>query len=132
MDFGPCEQTHVFPTLLQQLIPKGKDYRITAVGRRLFGVEITTPNRCLDWRLPDVGVEYQPIIVGPPIAAACVALLDELSLNCGAFDFAVSPSGQWFFLEVNPVGEWAWLDTRLRLGIRDALIDLLCPESTKC
>lgn len=131
-EFEDTKTDRVFPTLLQRLIPKGKDLRITVVGQRLYGVEIVTDDRHLDWRLPHVNAQYCQIIVQPDIATACQSLLERLGLTCGAFDFAVSPKGNWFFLEVNPVGEWAWLDIELDLGIRDALIDFLYLRGTRC
>ena len=122
----------MFPTLLQRLIPKGKDLRITVVGQHLYGVEVVTKDGQIDWRLPDIDAQYRRITVQPSIAAACRKILERIQLSCGAFDFAVSPDGDWFFLEVNPVGEWACLDVKLNLGICDALIDFLYLERSKC
>lgn len=131
-EFVEAMDPRVFPTLLQQLIPKGKDLRITAVGQQLYGVEITTESGQLDWRLPHAVTQYRQITVPPDIATACRSILGQLGLTCGAFDIAVSPEGDWFFLEVNPVGEWAWLDVELDLGIRDTLIDFLYLGGPEC
>lgn len=128
-EFENLKEGQVFPTLLQQLIPKGSDLRVTVIGSHIFGVEISTHDRVLDWRLPDVRPCNRRIEVPTQVASACRLMLDRLGLTCGAFDFAISPEGDYFFLEVNPVGEWAWLDIELGLGIRDALIDFLYLES---
>lgn len=124
-EFDALKDTRVFPTLLQQFIPKGRDLRVTVIGRSYFGVEIETDDGAVDWRLPDATARCRPIPIDSAIESACRSLLEHLGLTCGAFDFALSPEGQWYFLEVNPVGEWAWLDIELDLGIRDVLVDYL-------
>jgi glutathione synthase/RimK-type ligase-like ATP-grasp enzyme len=114
-----------FPTLVQGAIPKGSDLRITVVGDKLFSVEITTKEKRIDWRLPDANPTYSPYSLSMRVKDQCLNMLKYFGLCYGAFDFAVSPNGDIYFLEVNAVGEWAWLDRKLELGIREALINLL-------
>mgnify|MGYP003653909829 CR=1 FL=1 len=33
----------------------------------------------------------------------------KMDLNCGSFDIIYTPSGEYYFLEVNPVGQFQWL-----------------------
>jgi glutathione synthase/RimK-type ligase-like ATP-grasp enzyme len=49
----------------------------------------------------------------------------NLRLNFGAFDFILTPSGEYVFLEVNPVGEWGMLERDLDLPISTAIADFL-------
>ncbi len=37
-------------------------------------------------------------------------MMRRLDLRYGAFDFAVTPASEAYFLEVNPGGQWAWLE----------------------
>lgn len=54
--------------------------------------------------------------------------LDSFGLLFGAFDFSVTPNGEWWFLECNPNGAWAWIEDRVQLPIANALADLLARE----
>ena len=114
-----------FPTLLQEFVPKGSDLRITVVGNHFWGVEITTKIHAVDWRMPEVSPEYRIFEVPDDLKKQCKAILNFFGLTYGAFDFAVSPDGQVYFLEVNAVGEWAWLDRELNLGIKNVIVDHL-------
>ncbi|MFI2291139.1 hypothetical protein [Streptomyces niveus] len=43
----------------------------------------------------------------------------------GAFDFAVTASGDWYFLECNPNGQWAWQPPETVEAIAQAITDQL-------
>ena len=51
--------------------------------------------------------------------------LKEMKLNFGAFDFVVTPSGEYFFLECNPNGQWLWIEMRTGLKISEAITEVL-------
>jgi glutathione synthase/RimK-type ligase-like ATP-grasp enzyme len=114
-----------FPTLLQKLVPKGLDIRLTIIGDRAFPVAIETlPDADIDWRSCPNDLVYRPCTLPEMVIDNCKKLLASLGLVYGAFDFVKSPEGELFFLEVNPAGEWAWLELELDLPLRDAFIDL--------
>ncbi len=46
-------------------------------------------------------------------------------LSFGAFDFAVTTTGEWIMFECNPFGQYGWLEEELGLPITSALADLL-------
>lgn len=118
-----------FPTLLQKLVPKGLDIRLTIIGDRAFPVAIeTAPGADIDWRSCPNDLIYRPCTLPEPVVDNCKKLLKALDLVYGAFDFVQSPEGELFFLEVNPAGEWAWLELELDLPLRDAFIDLFHPQ----
>lgn len=54
-----------------------------------------------------------------------LALMKRFGLTFGAFDFAVTPAGQWVMFECNPAGQWAWIQDRTGLPICAAIADLL-------
>jgi hypothetical protein len=124
-DLSELKEEIVFPVLVQELIPKYCDLRITVVGQQLFPVEIMTATGAVDWRHPEARPTYRRVNLQPLVAKACLDVLARLGLSCGAFDLAQTSDGRCFFLEVNPVGEWAWLDQHLGLGIRDVLVQHL-------
>lgn len=113
----------VCPHMFQTKVAKAFDVRVTAVGGRLFGVRIDSPD--LDWRYRQDLMTCTPIEVPASVARAVAAYLAELRLHYGAFDFAVTPAGDWYFLECNPNGQWAWQPAQTTAAIAQALTDQL-------
>jgi glutathione synthase/RimK-type ligase-like ATP-grasp enzyme len=125
-ELQPTSMMEVTPTLLQRLIPKGTDIRLTIIGEAIFPVEVITPAGApIDWRATRQGLAYRSCNLPVQVEQACRSFMAALNIVFGAFDFVRTDDGQWFFLEVNPAGEWAWLEVELNLPMRDALIDLL-------
>ncbi|MFI0717753.1 ATP-grasp ribosomal peptide maturase [Streptomyces sp. NPDC021224] len=117
------------PHLFQAMVDKAFDARVTAVGGRLLGVRIDSPD--LDWRRRQNLMTCTSIEVPEPVARSIAAYLAEFRLVYGAFDFAVTSAGVWYFLECNPNGQWAWQPPETTGGIARALADHLergpCP-----
>ncbi|WP_327064746.1 ATP-grasp ribosomal peptide maturase [Kitasatospora sp. NBC_01302] len=117
------EAVSVCPHLFQSKVSKEFDARVTAVGDRLFGVRIDSPD--LDWRHRQDLMTCTPVAVPEPVARSVAAYLGEFDLVYGAFDFAVTASGDWYFLECNPNGQWAWQPSETTDAIAHALADQL-------
>ncbi|MFD5467954.1 ATP-grasp ribosomal peptide maturase [Kitasatospora sp. NPDC127059] len=113
----------VCPHMFQAKVDKAFDVRVTAVGGRLFGVRIESPD--LDWRYRQDLMTCTPIEVPASVACAVASYLAELRLHYGAFDFAVTTAGDWYFLECNPNGQWAWQPAQTTAAIAQALTDQL-------
>ncbi|MFJ9774463.1 hypothetical protein ACIRVF_25040 [Kitasatospora sp. NPDC101157] len=79
----------------------------------------------LDWRSEYRNLTYEPVDCAEPVRAALLRFLGESGLRFGAFDFAATPEGEWWFLECNPNGQWAWLEHATGLPITSAIADLL-------
>jgi ATP-grasp ribosomal peptide maturase len=113
----------VCPHLFQAKVEKAFDVRLTAVGSRVFAVRIDSPD--LDWRRRQSLMECAPIAVPARIARSVSAYLTTFRLVFGAFDFAVTPAGDWYFLECNPNGQWAWQPDPVTDSIGRAIADEL-------
>jgi ATP-grasp ribosomal peptide maturase len=111
------------PHLFQATVDKAYDVRLTAVGDRLFAVRIDSPD--LDWRRRQSLMECTPIAVPDRVGRSVSAYLNACGLVFGAFDFAVTPAGEWYFLECNPNGQWAWQPDAVTGSIARALADQL-------
>jgi hypothetical protein len=111
--------------------PKKYDVRLTVVGDRFFAVAIHTDsgNAYIDWRSDYSSLRYESIDTPDDVHDAVIALLNRLGLPFGAFDFVVTPEGEWVFLEVNPNGQWGWIEDRTGLPITSAMVDLLTGEN---
>jgi glutathione synthase/RimK-type ligase-like ATP-grasp enzyme len=116
------------PYLLQELIPKSADVRVTVIGGRVFGTRIHSQDHAdarVDWRRVDPRqLHHEPVTLPPETATACVRLLEEFGLLFGAIDLAETNDGYVFF-EVNPSGQWAWIEKLTGQPLRSALADLL-------
>ncbi|MFF7991673.1 ATP-grasp ribosomal peptide maturase [Kitasatospora xanthocidica] len=113
----------VCPHMFQAKVDKAFDVRVTAVGDRLFGVRIDSPD--LDWRHRQDLMTCAPIEVPESVAHAITSYLAELLLVYGVFDFAVTAGGDWYFLECNPNGQWAWQPAETTAAIAQAIADQL-------
>lgn len=118
------EEADIGPVLLQEEIPRKCDVRVTYIGRECFVAEVHGAPGIVDWRDPDLAVRFLPSSIGPDLDAMCRAMLDELGLIYGAFDFIETKDGELVFLEVNPTGEWAWLEDKVGFPMRNAFSEL--------
>ena len=80
----------------------------------------------IDWRQGyDHGLRYEPYDLPNDISEKCIKFLERMRLNFGAFDFIVTPSGEYVFLECNPNGQWLWIEMETGLKISEAIADTL-------
>ncbi|MYQ78180.1 MULTISPECIES: ATP-grasp ribosomal peptide maturase [unclassified Streptomyces] len=113
----------VCPHLFQAEVAKAFDVRVTAVGSRLFGARIDSPE--IDWRHRQDLMTCASIAVPAAVARSIAAYLAAFGLVYGAFDFAVTSSDVWHFLECNPNGQWAWQPPDITAAVAHAIADEL-------
>ncbi|MGH3812003.1 MAG: ATP-grasp ribosomal peptide maturase [Pseudonocardiaceae bacterium] len=113
--------------LIQEWVPKQYDARVTIVGQQAFGVAVhaSSDRGHLDWRSDYESLEYRKIDPPRSVVSAAVQFLQCLGLTFGAFDFVVTPDGQWVMLECNPAGQWLWLQDETGVEIAEGIADLL-------
>ncbi|AOY74993.1 hypothetical protein [Clostridium formicaceticum] len=124
-DINWLKQDIIFesPVFVQNKIKNYRDIRATVVGKEIFAVEIeTNDSEKTDWRKPNIIKEYKLHKLPEPLTNLMFRLHEELNLVYSAFDFVLTPSGEYYFLETNPAGEWVWLERELNLPISDAII----------
>lgn len=109
--------------LFQKRVDKIADVRVTVIGGQIFSVRIDSG--LLDWRTDYNTHTYTPVAAPPTVERAMRAYLKHFGLVFGAFDFALTESGEWIFIECNPSGQWAWLEPPTGLPMTAALADLL-------
>ena len=124
-DLAGVETTaHLFQSFVT---PKACEARVTVVGDRVFAAAIHagSPAAQVDFRADYANLNYS--VIEPPehVTVGMLAFLRAFGLNFGAFDFAITPGGEWIMFECNPFGQYGWLEDALRLPITSALADLL-------
>ena len=116
---------------IQEYIPKVFELRVTVVAKKVFACKIESQHLAdnegkIDWRQGyDHGLRYEPYDLPDDISEKCIKFLDRMKLNFGAFDFIVTPSGEYVFLECNPNGQWLWIEMETGLKISEAIADAL-------
>lgn len=116
---------------VQEYIPKAFELRVTVVAKKVFACKIESQHLAynegkVDWRQGyDHGLRYEPFDLPDDISEKCIKFLDKMRLNFGAFDFIVTPSGEYIFLECNPNGQWLWIEMETGLKISEAIADAL-------
>jgi hypothetical protein len=118
-------------TFVQNYIPKAFELRVTVVAGKVFGCKIESQHLPedsgkVDWRQGnEKGLRYAPYSLPDDISQKCLRFLNLMKLNFGAFDFIVTPSGEYVFLECNPNGQWLWIELETGLKISEAIADAL-------
>ncbi|SDO62953.1 ATP-grasp ribosomal peptide maturase [Actinacidiphila guanduensis] len=112
---------------IQEAVPKSHEVRLTVVDDRLFACSITATTQAAltDWRTDPGGLTFGTTPVPESVAAGVRRYLASYGLVFGAFDFAVTPQGDWVFFECNPAGTWAWVESHTGLPIAAAHADYL-------
>lgn len=122
------------PILLQELISKSTELRITVVGSKVFTAEISAQKSHrsqTDWRRYDYSqTEYRKYELPDDVSDACVNLTKRLGLSFSAIDMIVTEDSRYIFIELNPTGQWYWIEELTGLPISDALCDLLFWSNT--
>ena len=133
-DLKNPESVKKAPGIYQKFIEKKFEARITAVGNRLFVTHILTPKKgpgSVDWRhahFEDIFVEG---FIDTSIRTCIERFQRAANLHYGAYDFIISPEGEWHFLECNPVGQFLWMENKLGQKISTAIAeDLVNCNST--
>lgn len=117
------------PYLLQALVDKRYDLRVTVIGEQAYACRIDSqhiPAARIDWRLGDAS--RMPHAVEPlerDIAERCVALTRSYGLRFSAIDLARRTDGGCSFFELNPNGQWAWVEQLTGLPLARRLADEL-------
>jgi glutathione synthase/RimK-type ligase-like ATP-grasp enzyme len=120
------------PAVLQRMVPKDYELRVTVVGDRVFAARIDSqadPETALDWRrMPrgnDFRVSITPTEIPESVSGQLKQFLSALGLRYGAIDLIVTPDGRYVFLEVNPNGQWCFVQQRTGFDIASAIAELL-------
>lgn len=117
--------------LFQEWIEKDHEIRLTIVGDQMFAATIHARSKAahVDWRTDYDALEYGVTDVPDDVRHGVLGWMKHHGLNFGAFDFAVTPGGDWVFFECNPCGAWAFIEKATGLPIASAIADLLTKGS---
>jgi glutathione synthase/RimK-type ligase-like ATP-grasp enzyme len=116
------------PTQFQAQVP-GVDYRVHAVGERIFACEIRT--EADDYRYAgrrSIPVEMTVAELPNDITERCVALSRSLGLELSGVDLRRTAEGEWYCFEVNPSPGFTYYEQAAGQPIAAAVADLLTAQ----
>lgn len=117
------------PMIFQEQIPKQRELRIVFVDGSFFVGALDASQyeqTTTDWRCADnKNFAWQSFQIPEQLKNSLTLFMKKFGLLFGAFDFIQTPSGEYFFLEINPTGEWGMLEKDLELPISNAIANAL-------
>ena len=117
------------PGIYQEFIEKSHEARVTVVGDKIFTALVRTPTGgqgYIDWRYAQFEDVFEKYEIPLSLKNMLLTFQQEANLKYGAYDFIISPNGDWYFLECNPAGQYLWLENSLNLKISKAIANELC------
>lgn len=114
IDLIPPESISIQPAIYQPYVAKAFEVRTAIFGGRQFSIALDTQTDAAS--LVDArGVRWsrsntRPFELPAPIVAQCEAVMDDLGIVYGTFDFIVTPEEDVVFLEVNEAGQTFFME----------------------
>jgi MvdD pre-ATP grasp domain/RimK-like ATP-grasp domain len=117
------------PYLLQALVKKTADIRVTVIGEQVFACGIdsqTSSQTAIDWRQGVADdLPHDPVELDEATTRRLLDLTAAFDLRFAAIDLALDRDGRYVFFEINPNGQWAWIEQLTGQPLSAALADEL-------
>lgn len=117
------------PCILQRRLAIKSELRVTVVGERVFAVRLECESISSRYddihRCPLTKGNISEVKMVDSINESCIKLVKSLGLKYGAIDLIVDRKDRLTFLEVNATGDWYWVESKVKLPITKAMVDLI-------
>jgi hypothetical protein len=101
-------------TFYQQRIEKVADIRMVIMGEDMFAYKITQNGlQHFDFRIgfyQENHLHYEPIALPRNLGKQVTEFMTSLDINFASADFALTPDGEFVFLDLNPNGQWLFIE----------------------
>lgn len=128
-DEAVLDHVRFCPTLLQEVIDKAVEFRVTIVGERVFcaGLESARDEAtAIDSRLwSDTELTYYRAELPADVNLRLVGMMKAIGLVYGGVDLILTPANELVFLEINPSGRWGFAEMSAGHAITEAIIEEL-------
>lgn len=102
------------PGIFQKEIKKSYELRITCFGDYIVATKLNSQNHeegKLDWRaIPTGMLQVESYTLPEEFQNKIRLFMKRIGIVFGAFDFIVTPEGEYIFLEVNEQGQFLWIE----------------------
>ncbi|MEJ1969587.1 MAG: hypothetical protein WDN03_13285 [Rhizomicrobium sp.] len=110
----PDDILRLTPGIFQLRVAKVYEVRATFFDGCCLAARLDSQSHRLgavDWRaIPSSELKLEAIDLPDVVHRRCVALMKELNIRFGCFDFIVDKDGDWVFLEINEMGQFLWVE----------------------
>ena len=117
------------PCILQRRLDIKSEIRVTVVGERVFAVRLDSESISNQYddihRCPSTKGRISEIKMVDSIIESCIKVVKSLGLRYGAIDLIEDKNDRLTFLEVNATGDWYWVESKVKLPITKAMVDLI-------
>jgi glutathione synthase/RimK-type ligase-like ATP-grasp enzyme len=122
-DLAHIDAVRLAPVIFQEFVPAESDLRITHVDGHFYTAAIKSDPQSggVDFRTSVGAAAMHAEKLPTDIADKLRALMQRLGLVYGAIDVRRTPSGEYFFFEVNTAGEFLFVEERTNLPISKAI-----------
>lgn len=114
-DLPPDRILRTTPGIFQEKISKSYKVRAQFFGNSCFAIRIESSQLVggdIDWRLDQNSIRRcEPVEMPDNVKVACIALMEQLGIVSGGFDFIVTPDNAWCFMEVNEAGQFLFIES---------------------
>ena len=105
---------YVFPSIIQKYIEKSIELRIFIIGDDIYTAAIFSQgneNTKIDYRRSNGKFPSRivPFRLPSRIEDLVRSFMNKSTLNTGSIDLIVTPTNEYYFLEVNPVGQYGMM-----------------------
>ncbi|NDJ52823.1 MAG: hypothetical protein GYB68_07050 [Chloroflexi bacterium] len=133
-DLLPEAIMRLSPGIFQERVDKAYEVRATFMGRTCVAVALDSQadeRTIMDWRTVDFKeLKMQAMNLPTSVYEKSISLMRKLGIIFGCFDFIVTPSGEYVFLEVNEMGQFVWIERVLpELKLIDMMAEFLIKPS---
>ncbi|WP_019217965.1 hypothetical protein [Legionella tunisiensis] len=114
LDLPRNKLLQLVPGIFQREVKKKYELRITCFGDYIVAAKLNSqrhPEGKIDWRaIPEGKMSIEPYKLPIELENKIREFMQTLGIVFGAFDFIVTPEGDYVFLEVNEQGQFLWLE----------------------
>jgi glutathione synthase/RimK-type ligase-like ATP-grasp enzyme len=115
LDLPTSQMLQMSPGIYQTLIKKKYELRVTCFGHYAVAAKINSQayeENQMDWRsIPAHELQIEPYHLPDTIQRKLALFMDKIGISFGSFDFIVTESGEYIFLEVNEQGQFLWVES---------------------
>ncbi|HHF7345554.1 TPA: hypothetical protein ACPSKB_001977 [Legionella feeleii] len=114
LDLPHNKLLQLVPGIFQKEIKKEYELRVTCFGDYIVAAKLNSqihPEGKIDWRaIPEGKMSIEPYKLPYELENKIRKFMQKIGIVFGAFDFIVTPKGDYVFLEVNEQGQFLWLE----------------------
>jgi MvdD pre-ATP grasp domain len=114
-DLQDDDTLSVAPGIFQRRVERSFEVRVTVFGKEAIGARLDLEGGQIDWRRRQgtSDLRVSPWQMPEDVKTRCLDYMRLCDLAFCCFDFIVTPTGDYVFLEANQMGQFLWVEEKL-------------------